>query len=221
MTFIRSQILGTRRIATVRSHGLMATLAGCALVLSACSSDSGSSGDQAEPAPPAKQNASQQIPPPPAGSGHGETGMSWTAPAGWTEQQPSSGMRKAQFGVPGAAGAAELVVFYFGPNQGGDPMTNAERWAGQFTKTDGTPALDAMKTEQASFGGMKTLMVEVEGVYRNSMAGPESFPDYKLLGAVVEGPDANWFFKLTGPTATVAENRDAFTAFLSSLRPGS
>lgn len=199
----------------------LAAVAGCALLLSACSGDTGSSGDQKEQAAPAVQNSGQQVPPPPAGSGQGETGMKWTTPAGWTEQQPTSAMRRAQFQVPGAGGAAELVVFYFGPNQGGDPMSNAERWAGQFKKADGSPALDAMKTEQAQFGGMKTLLTEVEGVYRNAMAGTESFPDYKLIGAIVEGPDANWFFKLTGPKATVEENRDSFLAFLSSLETGS
>ena len=205
---------------SLQAYWVTAALAGSALLWSACSGDKDSSGNQMQQAAP-PPDASQQVPPPPAGSGQGEMGMSWTTPAGWTQQQPSSSMRKAQFLVPGAAGPAELVVFYFGPNQGGDPMSNAERWAGQFKKPDGTPAVDEMKTEHAEFGGMKTLLTEVEGVYRNSMVGQESFPDYQLLGAVVEGPDANWFFKLTGPKATIAENRDAFLAFLSSLRQGS
>lgn len=199
-------------------------LAGLSLSCSGGGSDTGGSGADAGGASnsrPQAQDTRGQVPPPPPGSGSGATGMNWTAPAGWVEQQPTSSMRKAQFQVPGSGGAAELVVFYFGPNQGGDAMSNATRWAGQFQTPEGAPAVDQMKTEQREFGGMKTLLTEVEGVYRNTMVSPEAFPNYKLLGAVVEGPDANWFFKLTGPAATIEENRDAFLTFLGSLRPGS
>lgn len=211
----------------LRGSAVIAFLTGAALlfVLGACAQETPPQ-DQAaaggkEMARTATPAGGQQVPPPPANSGQGATGMQWTVPTGWTEQAPSSSMRKAQFQVPGSAGAAELVVFYFGPNQGGDAISNAKRWAGQFQKPDGTSALDAMTTSEAEFNGMKTLLTEVEGVYRNTMVGEESFPDYKLLGAIVEGPDANWFFKLTGPKATIEANREAFLGFLGSLRPGS
>jgi len=46
-------------------------------------------------------------------------------------------------------------------------------------------------------------------------------PGYMLLGAIAEGPDANWFFKLTGPEATVEAQRAGFEALLKSLRKGS
>jgi hypothetical protein len=42
-----------------------------------------------------------------------------------------------------------------------------------------------------------------------------------LLGAVAEGSDANWFFKLTGPQETVENQRGAFRAMMDSLKPGS
>lgn len=199
---------------------------GALLVLLAACAQESPRPEQATPAVseterPAAPAAGQQVPPPPANSGQGATGMQWTVPAGWKEQTPTSAMRKAQFEVPGAAGSAELVVFYFGPNQGGDAISNARRWAGQFQKPDGSPALDAMTTKESEFNGMKTLLTEVEGVYRNTMVGDESFPDYKLLGAIVEGPDANWFFKLTGPKATIEASRESFLGFLGSLHPGS
>jgi hypothetical protein len=41
-----------------------------------------------------------------------------------------------------------------------------------------------------------------------------------LLGAVAPGPDANWFFKLTGPDKTVTAQRDAFIGMVKSLKPG-
>ena len=46
-------------------------------------------------------------------------------------------------------------------------------------------------------------------------------PGYALLGAIAEGPDANWFFKLTGPQKTVEENRATFAALIDSLKTGS
>jgi hypothetical protein len=42
-------------------------------------------------------------------------------------------------------------------------------------------------------------------------------PDYRLLGAIVEAPQGNVFFKLTGPRATVAGAKDAFDGLVSSI----
>ena len=47
-------------------------------------------------------------------------------------------MRHAQYRVPGGNGDGECIVFYFGPGEGGDPMSNARRWAGQFDQPDGS-----------------------------------------------------------------------------------
>ena len=133
-------------------------------------------------------------------------------------------MRRAQYRVPGKAGDGECTVFYFGPGQGGDPMQNAERWAEQFTLADGTPARSTMKTSEVAVGGLKIFMVEVAGTYKGGMtmtAAPAvPKPGYRLLGAVAPGPDANWYFKLTGPDETVSEQRNAFTSMVKSSRHG-
>jgi hypothetical protein len=153
---------------------------------------------------------------------HASTEVRWTVPAGWIAVEPSSPMRRAQYRVPGKAGDAELAVFYFGPGQGGDAMSNARRWAGQFKRPDGSAALDTMKTSQLDAGGRSVLLVEVAGTYDGGMtmtAEPSTpKPGYALLGAIVEGPDANWFFKLTGPEATIASQHDAFLSLLQSLK---
>jgi hypothetical protein len=162
--------------------------------------------------------AATGLPAPPPGSGTGVSGLIWDIPKAWTEEQPSSNVRRAQYHVPGGGGDAECVVFYFGPGQGGDPLSNAQRWAGQFSQPDGSSTLEAMKTEQRSFAGYGVLWVEVTGTYQNVMVSGDAFPDYELLGAIVPGPDANWFFKVTGPRATIEENRTLFEEMLSSLR---
>jgi hypothetical protein len=45
-------------------------------------------------------------------------------------------------------------------------------------------------------------------------------PGYRLLGAVAPGPDANWYFKFTGPDATVNAQRAAFESMVKSLKHG-
>jgi hypothetical protein len=161
---------------------------------------------------------------PPAGSGSGETGLQWQIPSSWQQEQRSSAMRKAQYRVPGEAGDGECVVFYFGPGQGGDPMSNAIRWADQFIQPDGSPSRDHLVTEEIDVAGIPVLLSEVTGTYGGGMAmaggAPQTLENYMLLGAVAQGPDANWFFKFTGPEATVAANKDAFRGMLESLASG-
>jgi len=161
------------------------------------------------------------IPEPPEGSGGGNTALLWTAPKSWTAQEPTSSMRKAQYSIPGPAGAAQLVVYYFGPGQGGDPMSNAQRWAHQFKQPDGSNAFDAMKVTDLEATEVPVKLVEITGTYAGGMgSGPSSaMENYMLLGGIAEGPDAPWFFKLTGPEATVRAQRDAFISMLAQARP--
>jgi len=160
----------------------------------------------------------------PEGAGTGQTGLAWTPPGGWVAETPSSPMRRAQYRVPGSAGDGECAVFYFGPGQGGDPMSNATRWAGQFKLPDGRPATEAMTTSKMPVGDLEVLVVEVAGTYNGGMtmtsAPATPKPGYRLLGAIAPGPDANWFFKLTGPEATVATQREAFLGMVRSLKRG-
>jgi hypothetical protein len=155
----------------------------------------------------------------PAGVG----GLSWTRPADWMEEKPSSGMRQAQYRVSGTGGDAECVVYYFGAGEGGDARSNAERWASQFTQPDGKPA--ALKTTPLKAGDVDVTMVEVNGTYHGGPTmgdpAPKARAETTLLGAIAKGPDANWFFKFTGPAATVRAQRAAFEGMIRSLKKSS
>ncbi len=148
----------------------------------------------------------------------------WTIPPDWAEEPPASSIRLAQYRVPGPAGDAECVVFYFGPGQGGDPASNALRWAGQFEKADGGSAADAMRLTELERTEVAVHLVEVSGTYDGGMtmtdAPAEKKPGFMLLGGIAQGADAPWFFKLTGPAATVRAQREAFLDMLRSIRPG-
>jgi hypothetical protein len=181
----------------------------------------------------ASKRAMPPMPPghPPAGSfvmplvadggGTGATGVRWTVPKGWIAETPASAMRRAQYRVAGPGGDAECVVFYFGPGQGGDPRSNAARWASQFRLADGNDGQSAMRTRELRGAALRVLVVEVGGTYVGGMgteAGEK--PGYALLGAIAQGPDANWFFKLTGPSSTVEAQRGVFEDLLRSLKQG-
>lgn len=182
--------------------------------------------------PPAEPEPTDALPqttlPIPAGSttraGEAEAPLpvSWEVPASWEVQQPSSGMRLAQYRVPGAAGDGECVVFYFGPGQGGDPTANVARWAGQFTQPDGRDSREVTKIEELEGAAMRTYVVEITGTYDGGMtmmrAPAETMHEHMLLGGIAQGPDAPWFFKLTGPEKTLRAQKDAFVGMLRSLK---
>jgi hypothetical protein len=157
---------------------------------------------------------------PGAPSPHGE--LQWDAPAGWVQEAPSNGMRAAQYRLPAVAGDAEdgeCVVFYFGPGQGGDAASNAARWASMFTKDDGGPADHRVTEEQV--GKRKVTRVEATGTYHPLAFGGQSSPPrpgFMMLGAIVPGGDANWFFRCAGPKKTIAASRGAFDTLLKSIR---
>jgi len=150
-------------------------------------------------------------------------GLVWTTPSSWTEEPPSSSMRKAQYSIPAAAGDPEpgqCAVFYFGAGQGGDVKGNVDRWAGQFADASGghpTPQIS-----EARVSGLKVMRVSTEGTYSpGAMAGGDTTPKpgQMLLGAIVEGADSNWFFKCTGPKKTIEANRAAFESLVESIHP--
>jgi hypothetical protein len=145
-------------------------------------------------------------------------GVSWTAPATWKADAPRQ-MRAATYIVPPAKGdtdSGECAVFFFGPGQGGSVDDNVARWVGQF---EGGKA-PAKKKEK--LGSFEVTTVELEGTYQQSMGGPMGpktpKAGFKLLGAIVEGPQGNVFFKFTGPAKTVDAARADFMKMMKELK---
>jgi hypothetical protein len=144
-------------------------------------------------------------------------GVQWSVPARWSEQGARQ-MRAATYTIPAAQGdpePAECAVFYFGPSQGGAVDMNIDRWVGQF-ETGNPPA----KSER-EVNGMKVTFVQIAGTYL-APAGPMmqsqgKKENFRLLGAIVEGPQGSVFFKLTGPAKTVGECEGEFNALVGSL----
>ncbi|HYS78526.1 MAG TPA: hypothetical protein VEO94_06785 [Candidatus Dormibacteraeota bacterium] len=102
------------------------------------------------------------------GGGSGE--IVWTTPKEWTEETPTSSMRKAQYRLPAAPGDkedGECVVYYFGAGQGGDVKSNLDRWASQFPGWGSTPP----KFSEMKAGALTVSRAEVRGTYTPSPMG--------------------------------------------------
>jgi hypothetical protein len=133
-------------------------------------------------------------------------------------------MRAATYIVPALDGdpePGEVAVFYFGASQGGDVQSNIDRWIGQFNQPDGSDSKSAAKSGTLEANGMKVTTVEVTGTYTAGM-GPMSGvktekPNFRMLGAIVEGPEGAVFFKFTGPDKTVESARADFEKLINSV----
>jgi hypothetical protein len=173
------------------------------------------------PAPESAQVRSADTPDAAAAAAAGELvvpGARFDQPPGWLFRQPSSSMRLAEAEIPGADGAALLTVFFFGAGGGGGVEANLERWAAQMEAEAGTEPVRGFY----EVGEYTVSTIVVEGTLLPSRMGggpSQPAPGSKLVGAVVEGPGGPWFFKLTGPSATVAAAEPAFDSMLRSARP--
>ncbi len=133
-------------------------------------------------------------------------------------------MRFAQYKLPKAEGDGEealLVVYYFGPGQGGTTQANIERWVNMVKQPDGSPSTDKAKTETLTVNGLKVSTVDVQGNYSGGMSQDSAPKDsksiYRLRGAVIETPKGSYFVKLTGPEKTVGHWDQAFNDYIKSF----
>jgi hypothetical protein len=174
--------------------------------------------------PPASPSAAPPLLPPPSANSTTTVaagpGLQWADPARWHRRPASSPMRVAEYAVPHVAGDptdAECTVITFGPSQGGSLDDNVNRWVRQFNPLSGPPTKATL-----SVGGMNVTRVEVAGSYHPMMmpgapAAPSTLPGARLVGAIVEAPSGSWFFKLTGPDATVRAAAPELDGLIRSL----
>ncbi len=152
------------------------------------------------------------------GSPTAAAGLRWRLPARWIVQ-PDRPMRVATYAIApvrGDSGGAECAVYYFGPHQGGDVDANFQRWTQQFQ-----PAT-ASRRSSRRVSGLEVSLLQVSGTY-TAPGGPMmqsqgSKTGWRLLGAIVGGPQGSVFFKLTGPEKTVAMAASSFDELIGSLR---
>jgi len=156
-------------------------------------------------------------------------GASLEAPAAWKRVQPKSGMVETEFAIPsegqgpdgGPLPPGRMTVM----GAGGSVDANIERWCGQFSQPGGGNTKDKASTKKLKVAGRDVTLVDISGTYKDSPGGPFAGgktidrPEYRMLAAIVEGPDGNYFLKFYGPAATVEKHADGFRKMIEGMVP--
>lgn len=149
-------------------------------------------------------------------------GLTFEAPKAWKSTKPSSPFRRAQLTVSPVKGdkdPAELVVTSF-PGAAGGVDANVKRWESQFKDKEGQPA--KARVEKIKGKNVDVVVVETAGHYvAAAMPGRPEVIDkegYRLLGAIVQGGDGSFFFKMIGPDKTVLSAKEGFRELIASIR---
>ncbi len=144
----------------------------------------------------------------PASDGAQPSPLKWTTPQGWT-QLPGGGMRYASFQVDAAQPDLQLTIIPLGA-ESGSVEANVHRWENQL----GLPPTPSEKMQQTAVpivaGGAK-------GIRMDLAAPPGKEPPRRMLAAMLFHGDRVWYFKLIGPDAAVAAQRQRFDELLHSL----
>ena len=194
-------------------------IAAVSLLLTACGDDTVAVyrvPKEKDPELPAAAEASGAQAAPATGSAMADTavptasgeGLAWQAPATWSAKAASA-MRKGSYSVPGEGGEADLSITAFPGDVGGE-LANVNRWRGQIALAPlSAEDLDAA-VSRVEQNGLKMTLVELAS---------KGDPNNKaILGAIVPFGGSTWFFKISGPGATVRAAKPAFLEFLRSVR---
>jgi hypothetical protein len=136
-------------------------------------------------------------------------------------------MRKVQLLIPPTEGGklnsatGDVSFFTFGSGQGGSVQSNVERWARQFSTSDGSTA--QATTESLTIGTVHVTFVSSRGTFSAGMSDDSPGPKtgYALRGAIIENPSASdenvgdVFVKMTGPEKLVLNSTPAFDLMIT------
>lgn len=139
--------------------------------------------------------------------------LEWTTPEGWHEGPPSK-TRQADFRLVRDP-EVECYVSVL-PGAAGGVGANVNRWRAQMGLEPLSPAALAALPQEKFLGGT-AFVVDLEGTFVGMGQGDPK-PAYRMLGLVAEQPGQTVFLKMTGPAATVMEERERFFELARSLR---
>lgn len=122
----------------------------------------------------------------------------YTLPAEWTEATPGQ-FQLALWTVGDGEEQVDISV----SSAGGSVDANLARWAGQVGLP---PTAVAGASESITIDGRSAVRVELVGGEKT------------IIGAIVPDGDRNWFFKLIGPNAPAAGERERFQQFIESVK---
>ncbi len=148
----------------------------------------------------------------PAPDNSGQPALQYILPTGWEKKAPTQ-MRVASFGIAQDGKQADVSVIPLAGMAGTDPA-NVNRWRGQV----GLGALP--ETDVAGLAEKVTVGEQAADLYDLAGTAPGSGEAERILGVILHRDDTAWFFKMTGETALVEQEKPAFIAFLKSIQFG-
>lgn len=142
-----------------------------------------------------------------------------TVPAEWEKRQPKSTIINYEFAAPAAEGEKAGGRFTV-MAAGGGVQANLDRWFGQFKQPDGSATRDKAKVEKRTINGHEVHIADIGGTFEDKpgpMAPGVLRENYRMLGAIIVTPQAEFFLKFTGPENTIAKHRKAFVGMLEGM----
>lgn len=134
----------------------------------------------------------------------------WTVPANWKEGELAQFLI-ARYVIQGDAGTSAAVNVSALAGDGGGLLPNLNRWHTQL----GQPPItedDAAKLPTIDVAGVKAVVIDFNGT--DARAGKPA----RLVGIVLPLNGQTWFYKLMGDPDVVAQQKDAFIAFVQSAK---
>lgn len=136
--------------------------------------------------------------------------LQWKTPDGWKEM-PAGEMRVASFKVTGTDGKQADVSVIPLPGDAGGDFSNVNRWRDQVGQPPVTEAEFKKLAEPVELAGQPAVLYEQDG--HNSAGAPTS-----ILAVIQHHEGMSWFFKMTGDTQVVAQEKPTFVTFLKSFQ---
>ncbi len=171
--------------------------------------------DKPTPMPPGPGTSS---PPADDGAKPASGELAWEAPASFKKVTNPSAMRKATYEAPKVGSDAEAPTMSV-IVAGGGVDANIDRWVGQFDES----AKATLQKDKKTVGPFEVTIVRLKGTFSGGggMMGAPASPQsgWALLGAVVVVGKDLWFFKMTGPEASVDAAHADFDKLVDSLHP--
>jgi len=138
--------------------------------------------------------------------------LEWDSlPEGWREESGGA-MRAATFSIADASGnpAAEMAVLPFPGAAGLQDLQLVNMWREQVGLKPATEAELKQLTQPIEAAGHPGKLFDISG-------GPDAQGNRIMVAVVPEGRFM-WFFKLTGRSAVIDAQKDAFVDFLKTVR---
>ena len=138
-------------------------------------------------------------------------GITWDVPEQWTETPSTSSFMLAVFEARGEAGDARITVSSLS-NDGGGVLQNINRWRGQ---------VGLGPVEQYEQQPMTPITVAGQVAGLIDLSAPEGVNASleRLMVVFIPRQDQGltWYFKMSGPSATLETQKEAFTRFVESV----